>query len=218
MSLMLKIKEYFNTFVLAVCAGMCIGVGGTVYLMCTSKLLGAVLFSVGLLTILVFGLKLFTGMTGYLFGERSKLKYLITLILVWSGNFTGTFLVGLAVRNTRIALTIIPTAQVLVATKLEDSWYSLMILGVFCGLLMYIGVDSFKKLQDNYSTLRTLMPIICVATFIIAGFEHCIADMFYCAVAGLSLKSVIMILVVTVGNILGSFIIPTASLCIKTRS
>jgi formate/nitrite transporter FocA (FNT family) len=218
MSLMLKIKEYFNTFILAVCAGMCIGVGGTVYLMCTSKLLGAVLFSVGLLTILVFGLKLFTGMTGYLFGERSKLKYLTTLILVWSGNFIGTFLVGLAVRNTRIALTIIPTAQVLVATKLEDSWYSLMILGVFCGLLMYIGVDSFKKLQDNYSALRTLMPMICVATFIIAGFEHCIANMFYCTVAGLSLKSVIMILVVTVGNILGSFIIPTASLCIKTRS
>ena len=197
---------------------MCIGVGGTVYLMCTSKLLGAVLFSVGLLTILVFGLKLFTGMTGYLFGERSKLKYLITLILVWSGNFIGTVLVGLAVRNTRIALTIIPTAQALVATKLEDSWYSLMILGVFCGLLMYIGVDSFKKLQDNYSALRTLMPIICVATFIIAGFEHCIANMFYCTVAGLSLRNVIMILVVTVGNILGSFIIPTASLCIKTRS
>lgn len=215
---MRKLREYFNAFILAICAGMCIGVGGTVYLMCTSKLLGAVLFSVGLLTILVFGLKLFTGMTGYLFGERSKLKYLTTLIAVWSGNFIGTFLVGLAVRNTRIALTIIPTAQTLVATKLEDSWYSLMILGVFCGLLMYIGVDSFKKLQNNYSALRTLMPIICVATFILAGFEHCIANMFYCTVAGLSLKSVIMILVVTVGNILGSFIIPTASLCIKARS
>ena len=215
---MRKLREYFNTFILAICAGMCIGIGGTVYLMCTSKLLGAVLFSVGLLTILVFGLKLFTGMTGYLFGERSKLKYLLTLILVWSGNFLGTFLVGLAVRNTRIALTIIPTAQTLVTIKLEDSWYSLMILGVFCGLLMYIGVDSFKKLPDNFSTLRALMPIVCVATFIIAGFEHCIANMFYCTVAGLSLRSVIMILVVTVGNILGSFIIPTASLCIKPRS
>lgn len=215
---MRKLREYFNTFILAICAGICIGVGGTVYLMCTSKLLGAVLFSVGLLTILVFGLKLFTGMTGYIFGEQSKLKYLLTLIVVWAGNFIGTFLVGLAVRNTRIALTIIPAAQTLVTTKLEDSWYSLMILGVFCGLLMYIGVDSFKKPQDNYSTLRILMPIICVATFIIAGFEHCIANMFYCTVAGLSLKSVIMILVVTVGNIVGSFIISTASLCTKTRS
>ena len=190
---MRKLREYFNTFILAICAGMCIGVGGTVYLMCTSKLLGAVLFSVGLLTILVFGLKLFTGMTGYLFGEQSKLKYFITLIVVWLGNFIGTFLVGLAVRNTRIALTIIPAAQSLVATKLEDSWYSLMVLGVFCGLLMYISVDSFKKLNDNYGTLRTLMPIICVTTFIIAGFEHCIANMFYCTVAGLSLKSLIMI-------------------------
>ena len=215
---MRKLREYFNTFILAICAGMCIGVGGTVYLMCTSKLLGAVLFSVGLLTILVFGLKLFTGMTGYLFGEQSKLKYFITLIVVWAGNFIGTFLVGLAVRNTRLALNIIPISQALVAAKLEDSWYSLMVLGVFCGLLMYIGVDSFKKLNDNYGTLRTLMPIICVTTFIIAGFEHCIANMFYCTVAGLSLKSLVMLLIVTAGNIIGSFIIPAASLCIKARS
>jgi formate/nitrite transporter FocA (FNT family) len=186
--------------------------------MCPSKLLGAVLFSVGLLTILVFKLKLFTGMTGYIFGEQHKFKYILTLVITWVGNFVGTFLVGFLLRNSRLALTLIPAAQQVVAPKLEDSWYSLMILGVFCGLLMYIGVDSFKKLQDNYSALRTLMPMICVATFIIAGFEHCIANMFYCTVAGLSLKSVIMILVVTVGNILGSFIIPTASLCIKTRS
>ena len=87
---MLKIKEYLSTFILAVCAGMCIGVGGTVYLMCTSKLLGAVLFSIGLLTILVFGLKLFTGMSGYLLGAQTKLKYILTLFVVWVGNFTGT--------------------------------------------------------------------------------------------------------------------------------
>lgn len=213
---MLKIKEYFNTFVLAVCAGMCIGVGGTVYLMCTSKLIGAVLFSIGLLTILVFGLKLFTGMSGYLWGEQNKLKYIITLFVVWVGNFIGTVITGFAIRNTRLASVIVPAAQTVVNTKLEDSWYSLILLGVFCGLLMYIGVDFFKKSQDKLSTLSTLMPIICVTTFIIAGFEHCIADMFYCAAAGLTVESVLVILCVTIGNVVGSFILPAVGFCVRS--
>lgn len=215
---MVKIGDYFKTFILAICAGICISIGGTVYLMCSSKLFGAVLFSVGLLTILVFGLKLFTGMSGYLFGESTKLKYILTLIIVWLGNFVGTFAVGTAIRNTRLAATAVPAAKAIVNTKIEDSWYSLIILGIFCGMLMYIGVDSFKKSRDQYSTLSTLMPVICVSTFILAGFEHCIADMFYCTVAGLSLESLVVIVLVTIGNVLGSFIIPLVGLSTKIRS
>lgn len=157
-------------------------------------------------------------MTGYIFGEQHKFKYILTLVITWIGNFTGTFLVGFLLRNSRIALTLIPAAQQVVNTKLEDSWYSLMILGVFCGMLMYIGVDSFKKSQNQFSTLSTLMPVICVSTFILAGFEHCIADMFYCVVAGLSIKSLIVLLFVTFGNIFGSFIIPAIGSYIRLRS
>ena len=215
---MVKLYDYFKTFILAIGAGLCIGIGGTVYLMCPSKLLSAVLFSVGLLTILVFKLKLFTGMTGYIFGEQHKFKYILTLVITWVGNFAGTFLVGFLLRNSRLALALIPAAQQVVAPKLEDSWYSLMILGVFCGMLMYIGVDSFKKSQNQFSTLSTLMPVICVSTFILAGFEHCIADMFYCVVAGLSIKSLIVLLFVTFGNILGSFILPTIGSYVRLRS
>ena len=215
---MTKFYDYFKTFILAIGAGLCIGIGGTVYLMCPSKLLGAVLFSVGLLTILVFRLKLFTGMTGYVFEEQHKLKYVLTLLITWIGNFTGTFLAGGLLRSSRLAITLIPAAQQVVAPKLEDSWYSLMILGIFCGMLMYIGVDSFKKSQNQFSTLSTLMPVICVSTFILAGFEHCIADMFYCVVAGLSARSLVVLLFVTFGNIIGSFIIPTIGSFIKLRS
>ena len=215
---MIKVYDYFKTFILAIGAGLCISIGGTVYLMCPSKLLGAVLFSVGLLTILVFKLKLFTGMTGYIFEEQYKLKYVLALLITWIGNFTGTFLAGVLLRSSRLAITLIPAAQQVVSIKLEDSWYSLIILGVFCGMLMYIGVDSFKKSQNQFSTLSTLMPVICVSTFILAGFEHCIADMFYCVVAGLSARSLAVLLFVTFGNILGSFIIPTIGSFIKLRS
>jgi formate/nitrite transporter FocA (FNT family) len=200
------IKDYIKTFSLAISAGICIGIGGTVYLMCTSKLLGAALFSVGLLTILVFKLKLFTGMTGYLL--ENKPNYLLHLLVTWIGNFIGTTLTSRLVLSTRLSNSLIASVNDIVLTKLNDSWYSLIILGIFCGMLMFIGVDSFKKLQEKNNFGSILIPIICVATFILAGFEHCIADMFYFAVAGFSWYSLLSLLFITLGNIVGSLIIP----------
>lgn len=200
------IKDYIKTFSLAIGAGICIGIGGTVYLMCTSKLIGAVLFSVGLLTILVFKLKLFTGMTGYLL--ENKPNYLLHLLITWIGNFIGTTLTGCMILSTRLSNNLIASVNNIVPAKLNDSWSSLFILGIFCGMLMYIGVDSFKKLKEKNSFASILLPIICVATFILAGFEHCIADMFYFAVAGFSWQSLLSLLFITLGNIVGSLIIP----------
>ena len=60
------IKSNLKTLVLAIAAGFCIGIGGIVFLMQDSKLAGAFLFAIGLLTILVFKFNLFTGMIGYL--------------------------------------------------------------------------------------------------------------------------------------------------------
>ena len=151
-------------------------------------------------------------MTGYIFGEQHKFKYILTLVITWIGNFTGTFLVGFLLRNSRLALTLIPAAQQVVNAKLEDSWYSLMILGVFCGMLMYIGVDSFKKSQNQLSTLSTLMPVICVSTFILAGFEHSIADMFYFFIAkSFTLESFVFIGIVILGNTVGGMLMPAVS-------
>jgi hypothetical protein len=42
--------------------------------------------------------------------------------------------------------------------------------------------------------------------------------MFYCAAAGLSFKSLIVLLFVTFGNIIGSFIIPIIGACVRVRS
>ena len=52
-------------------AGVFIGIGGTVFLSCENRYVGAVLFSVGLLAICCMGLFLFTGRVGYLAEERS---------------------------------------------------------------------------------------------------------------------------------------------------
>ena len=56
-----------SAFLDAVLAGICIGIGGTVFLSCESKIAGAVFFCVGLFAICTFGFNLFTGKVGYVF-------------------------------------------------------------------------------------------------------------------------------------------------------
>ena len=200
------IKDYLKTFILAVSAGICIGIGGTVYLMCQSKLLGAFLFAVGLCAILVVGMCLYTGMVGYLF--QNKPIYILKLVVVWLGNFVGTAAVGGLMRLTRASDALIGAAQGVVAAKLADGHVSLFILGIFCGILMFLGVDSFKRYWSTKDFAAIFMPVICVAVFIIAGFEHCIADMFYFVAAGKIIECLPALVVITLGNSLGGVLIP----------
>ena len=200
------IKDYLKTFILAVSAGICIGIGGTVYLMCQSKLLGAFLFAVGLCAILVVGMCLYTGMVGYLF--QNKPIYILKLVVVWLGNFVGTAVVGGLMRLTRASDALIGAAKGVVAAKLADGHVSLFILGIFCGILMFLGVDSFKKYWATKDFAAIFMPVICVAVFIIAGFEHCIADMFYFVAAGKIIECLPALVVITLGNSLGGVLIP----------
>lgn len=197
--------KYFNSFIKAVLAGLCIGLGGVVYLSCTSKLAGAIFFSIGLLTILIFKLKLFTGACGLLIEADKKLPYSIELILIWIGNFLGTFLVALAVTNTRLSFDLS-----FVDIKLADSFSSLLILGIGCGFLMYVGVTAF-----NLTKLGPIIPIMCVSVFILSGFEHCVADMFYFSLLELSVDILLRLLVITIGNMLGSWLIPITNQILK---
>ena len=50
-----------KTFVYAILAGVSIAIGGTVFLSVENKMIGALLFTVGLFTVCTFGFNLFTG-------------------------------------------------------------------------------------------------------------------------------------------------------------
>ena len=96
-----QIKKYVHMFALAVLAGIAIGIGGTVYLSMENKTAGALLFTVGLYTICVHGLNLYTGKVGYLVNE--PLSYVGCLLVIWFGNLAGTGLTAAAVSRTRIS-------------------------------------------------------------------------------------------------------------------
>lgn len=195
-------KSYLNTLVLAVLAGGAIGIGGTIFLSLDNKIVGAVMFSVGLYLICVHKLNLFTGKVGY--AVISPLSYWIDLTIIWLGNLIGTGLSAVMVRMTRISGLAEKAASVC-AVKNQDSLMSLFVLGIFCGLLMYAAVEGYKRVQNP------LILCFCVAVFILCGFEHCIADMFYYSLAGGWNGDVIVrILVITVGNSLGGMLLPLA--------
>ena len=52
-------------------AGLCVSIGGCVFLACDNKVVGAFLFSVALLTICYFGFSLYTGKIGYIVESHS---------------------------------------------------------------------------------------------------------------------------------------------------
>lgn len=214
------IKSNLRTLVLAIAAGFCIGIGGIVFLMQDSKLAGAFLFAIGLLTILVFKFNLFTGMIGYLTENLGKKNwiYVLTVVVVWVGNFIGTACAALLAKATRLADGIVTKCDAMVLTKLSDSWYSLIILGVFCGILMFIAVDTYKKNIEKKDFLCVVATFMGVMVFILAGFEHSIADMFYFTLSGKVLESLGALGLITLGNAIGGNIIPLFQLVVKKLS
>ena len=89
-------------FIKSIYSGLCIGLGGTVYLSCDNKILGSFLFGLGLFTILNFGFNLFTGKVGYF--VNNKINYWSFLGIVWLGNFIGTFVFAKLMAATRYSL------------------------------------------------------------------------------------------------------------------
>lgn len=191
----------------SILAGLMIGLGGIICLSLDNKIIGAFLFSIGLFMIVTYKFNLFTGKVGYLITKEVKIKE--SLIILF-GNFIGTFILGYAIRYTRISSKIIQNAQTIVDIKLNDNLISILILSICCGLLMYLCVNGYKVFEHQVA--KYLGVFLAVTVFILSGFEHCIANMFYFSVANAwTTKTLLYILIMIIGNTLGSFIIPLAN-------
>lgn len=195
-----------GTFIYGVLGGLCIAIGGAAFLSVDSKPLGALFFTVGLFAICTFGFNLFTGKICYVFENGPA--YALDCATIWFGNLAGAWLGGTALRATRIA-PIAERAVTLCQTKLGDGLGSVFILAVFCNVLIYIAVDGYKN--NPHELGKYLSLFFGVTVFILCGFEHCVANMFYLSMAGLwSGRAVIFILVNTAGNAVGGVLIPLA--------
>ena len=196
-------KKYLDFLIKGIYAGILISIGGIAYLAIENKVAGSFIFSFGLLTVCMYSFNLFTGKVGYLL--INKINYLLELLISLIGNFLGTFIVGNLIRLTRFS-NYIEIAKNIVDVKLNDSILSIFILAIFCGMIMYIAVNNYKKGKDVIGKYITIF--MGVMAFILCGFEHCVANMFYFSIAGIfSLKVFGYLLVMILGNSLGSIII-----------
>lgn len=175
----------------AIYAGFMIGIGGIVYLSLENKIIGSLLFSFGLLTIVTQGFYLYTGKIGFV----KKFRELLDMLFIIAGNFIGTFI---ATFMSHMAHLNIDSAE-LASKKLNNSIPNVFFLSVFCGVMMFLAIDNFNKSKN------ILFIIAPVMIFILSGFEHSVANMFYFNLAGqYSVKSFGYIFIMLVGNGIGA--------------
>lgn len=195
----------------AIAAGILISIGGCVFLACVGdgmKWLGAILFAVALLCICYKGYSLFTGKVGYLVNDHSKNYWdVVTTSLI--GNAIACCGVGLIIAYAMPNLC--TTAAGICAAKLEQEVLSTVVRAILCGVLMYMAVSIYKE-KNSIAGI-----FFCVPVFILAGFEHSIANMFYFGAANmLNLQSIGYLCVVIVGNAIGGMLFPLLdSVCKK---
>ena len=184
--------EWLKDLIKSILAGVMISIGCIINLSCDNKYIGAMLFSIGLITILLFDFNLYTGKVCYI--PNNKPNYILKVLLILVGNILGCAVIGMLFPITPISVCI---------NKLSYELQTVLIKSIMCGLLIYIAVDSYK-------IHNTLLPtLFCIPTFILSGYIHVIADTFYFVSARVfNINVIIYILVSAIGNALGGMLIP----------
>lgn len=159
-----QMKQFISTLRSAVMAGVCVGLAGFGYL-AEKSIIGAVVFSFGLLAVVAYRLKLYTGTAGFF--RRGEFGQLMLILL---GNIAGCLLVALLARCSPMPLQ--QTAQTILEGRLANGPLFGALLAVGCGFIMTTVVTFARK--GNVLPLLFGIPL-----FINCGFPHCVADAFY---------------------------------------
>jgi formate transporter len=191
---------FLVSFMLAIVAGGGVGFGAVYYTIvasdpelsfATTRVLGGLVFSLGLVLVMVGGAELFTGnnliVMAWASGKISTREVLRNWLIVYCGNLVGAL--GLVIlvllshhpdmNGGRIGLSVLNTA----VGKISPDAVTLFFKGVLCNLLVCLGVwlaYAGRSVADKVVGL--ILPI---SAFVAAGFEHCIANMYFLPLAWL---------------------------------
>lgn len=175
-------------------AGICIGIAGFGYL-AEKSIIGAVLFAFGLLTVVGYKLKLYTGTAGFI--KKGEVGDLLIILL---SNIVGCLLVALLARCSPMPLQ--ETAQGILEGRLKVGPMFGGLLAIGCGMIMTTAVNFARK--GNYFPLLFGVPL-----FITCGFPHCVADVFYYLTAPMDFLTancgeiLIFYISIVIGNFIG---------------
>ena len=163
-----------NTFRSAMLSGIAVAIAGWGYL-ASPDIVGAVLFSFGLLTVVNYKLKLYTGTAGFIplrsdDGRSLWLSAIGELLFILVANIAGCLLVSLLTRLSPIELG--ASAQKILESRLAVGPLHAGLLAIGCGFIMTTVVTFARE-------GKPLALLFGVPLFINCGFPHCLADAFY---------------------------------------
>ncbi|WP_257282833.1 formate transporter FocA [Endozoicomonas sp. SESOKO1] len=192
------------TVILAIMAGVFVAIAGMFYSVVMagaqgmpygmSKLVGGIVFSTGLMLVVLCGAELFTSSTLLLMGKATgKLKFRNIVKnwgLVYVGNFIGSIFFALLIigggvwegGNGQVGL----SSMYIAKAKLGYPFFQALILGILCNLL--VCLTYWMSLSARTAAGKMMACILPVAAFVVAGFEHSVANMYLLPV-GYMIKS-----------------------------
>ncbi len=211
-------KAQFVSFCLmSFCSGVMIGVGGTAFLFALNlfeewgRLIGSMLFSLGILAIVMFEMKLFTGLISDIPEMGAKNWWKLPICFLF--NMIGVLFTAVLVAYSSLADAVVPQAQAMMSVKLDADLWGLKALcsAILCGFLitLSIGAVNYAPRKKLSTTVGVMFPII---VFAFCGFDHSVANTLYIYFLGFSWKAVGYLLICVLGNILGGVILPILSL------
>jgi len=191
--------DLLTMFALAILAGAFIGVGAifcTTVLAGTStlpygvaRLLGGLVFTTGLILVVVGGAELFTGNNLIIMAFASKKVTLGALlrnwVIVYVGNFVGSILTAYIMFLSKqysfgsgaIGLTVLNIGE----AKTNLGFIQAVALGIMCNALVCMAVWLCFSARSTTDKILSIIPPI--AAFVAAGFEHSVANMYFIPVA-----------------------------------
>lgn len=161
----LPMRENFGILRSAFIAGLCISIGCIVNLR-VGGIGGAVLFSFGLLAVIHYKLKLYTGTAGFIRAKGDWTLLGVTLM----GNIIGCAL--MATMAAYALPDILPSDNTIISSRLEKGPVACGLLAIGCGFIMTTAVQFARE--------GKFLPLLFgVPAFILCGFTHSVADAFY---------------------------------------
>ena len=181
-------RDYFTIFWRSILAGICIGLGGAIFIK-IGDVVGACMFAFGLLTVIHFKLPLYTGTAGFIklntFTEYTKMLYILL------GNILGCIL--LSYMNIKGV-----DGSAIIQSRLDAGYLQSFLNAIGCGLIMTLIVQGGR--DKNWLLILFGIPL-----FILLGFYHSIADAFYMMVSHMELRNEYFVTywIIVLGNFVG---------------
>jgi len=194
--------DIISTFTLAVMAGAFIAFGAVLYTYVIhdsqlsiglTKLIGGLVFCLGLILVIVAGAELFTGnsliVMAYVSRKVTLEQLLRNWVIVFIGNLVGSlgivFLIWLSRQWTSADSSVGVKALMIANSKVNLAFWQAFSKGILCNILVCLAV--WLCFSGRSVTDKILAIIFPITAFVALGFEHSVANMYFVP-AGLLIK------------------------------